>query len=321
MTHADKILEFLYDRSAGYVLMGDLLAAAGLTRPQAQRALEQLRQRDYVIESSPTHGLRLARPVPLSAHLVERNLNTRRVGRNVISFPVVDSTNDVAFDAVGQRDSDGLAVLAESQRRGRGRMGRAWTSSPGANVLLSVLLHDPDARLPHEALTIAAGLAVAQGVQDACRLPCQLKWPNDVLLDGGKLAGILVEMRGAKGRRCFVVGIGINVNAAPPPEAVEAPASCLAGVLGTPVERIEVVRHVLCRLDQWTHSVEQGDTAALHAAWMSRCGMVNHRLAVVCGGRRYEGRVLDVDPLVGLRLCCDDGQTVHLPAQTSTVVK
>ncbi len=322
MTHSDRILELLYDRPHAFVLVDELAAAARLSRTQLERAIEHLRQGGFEIERSPAHGVRLCRPLPLSAHLIERGLHVRRVGRNVISFPEVDSTNDVAFDAAAQPDSDGLVVLAESQRRGRGRLGRHWVSPPRANVLLSVLLHDASARLPHEALTIAAGVATAEGVEAACGVSCRLKWPNDVLVGAGKLAGVLVEMRRSKGGRCFVVGIGINVNAAPPRDAIGAAATSLAEVTGEAVERIEVVRRVLQRLDHWVHIAgDASTTAALHAAWKSRCDMINQRLTVQCAGVRYEGRVLDVSPLEGLVLCCDSGQTVCLPAEQSTILK
>jgi BirA family biotin operon repressor/biotin-[acetyl-CoA-carboxylase] ligase len=240
----------------------------------------------------------------------------------VISFPEVDSTNDVAFDAAAQEGSDGLVVLAESQRRGRGRLGRRWVSPPRANILMSVLLHDRPARLPHEALTIAAGVAAAEGVEAACGVSCRLKWPNDLLVGGAKLAGVLVEMRRAAGGRCFVIGIGINVNAAPPRDAVDFAATSLAAASGAEVERIEVVRHVLQRLDHWVQAAASESAAVtLHEAWLPRCDMINQRLAVQCAGVRYEGRVLDVRPLEGLVLCCDSGQTICLPAERSTIIK
>ena len=317
---AHRVLERLYDRGEGFFLLEELAAAADLPRRRLDEVLEDLRRRGNGIEFSPAHGVRLIRPIALNAHLIERDLNTARIGRSVLCFSEVDSTNDVAMDSARQKDTDGLVVLAESQRRGRGRHGRQWSSRPKANVLLSaVLLEPPSQAQSHDAMTIAAGLAVAEGIETACGVRCSLKWPNDVLLDDRKVAGVLVETRRLAHAHAVVIGVGVNVNDHPPDEELDAPAADLAGRLGHPVERTEVIRAVLRRLDAWIAEIEAERRDGLHRAWLARCGMINERLTVRCGRRRYVGRVLDVDPLAGLVLCCDDGQQVRLPAEQSTI--
>jgi len=316
---SDKVLELLYDRPEGFFGLAELAAAAGLDRKRLGAAIAAMRDDGYELESSPAHGLRLVRPVKLNARLIERDLGTRRVGRNVICFDEVDSTNDVAWDSSRQAGCDGLVVLAEFQRKGRGRFGREWLSPPRENILMSVLLADDSALLAHDALTIAAGLAVAEGVEASCGLACELKWPNDVLLDGAKTAGVLVELKGSAGRRHVVIGIGINASASPPADKVDARATCLADRLGHPAERIEVARCVLRRLDERVYLIEKRELAELHTAWLARCGMLNQRVAVLAGGARHVGRVLDVSPLEGLVLCTDDGRTLHFPAKSSTL--
>ncbi len=333
MNMPDRVLELLFDREEGFFSLDELAAAAKLSRSDLDRCICELRSRGHEIEFSPAHGLRLARPVHLSAHLIERGLDVRRVGRGVIVVDEVGSTNDVALDSARGADADGLVVAAEFQRRGRGRHGRAWLSPSRANLTFSVVLLDSDPqRLAHEALTIAAGLAVAEGIAAAAGCDCELKWPNDVLLDGAKVAGVLVELKqptsaanpsrasGSNDRRCLIVGIGINVNAAPAPDELETPATCLADHLGCAVERIEVLREVLRRLDKWVAKIASGRLDALHEAWLARCGMVNRRITVVSAGRQCVGRVLDVSPLEGLILSTDDGQQVHLSAESSTVL-
>ncbi|MHC4982767.1 MAG: biotin--[acetyl-CoA-carboxylase] ligase [Planctomycetota bacterium] len=316
---SDKVLELLYHRREGFFELEELAAAAAIGRERLGETLRDLRQAGHALESSPARGVRLMRPVRLNAHLIERDLGTRRVGRDVICFEEVDSTNDVAWDSARQAGSDGLAILAEFQRKGRGRLGRKWLSPPGENILLSVLLADEAGLLAHDALIVAAGLAVAEGVEAACGLSCELGWPNDVLLDGAKTAGVLVEMRSAGGRREFVVGIGVNVNAAPPAEEMRAAATCLADHAGHPLERIEVVKSLLRRLDGWVGAVEQRKLPELHSAWLARCGMLNQRVAVLAGGQRYVGRVLDVSPMEGLVLALDGGQTLHFAAESATL--
>ncbi|NLF31623.1 MAG: biotin--[acetyl-CoA-carboxylase] ligase [Planctomycetes bacterium] len=255
---------------------------------------------------------------------IERDLGTSRVGRNVICFEVLDSTNDTAADSARQADSDGLVVLAERQRRGRGRGARAWLSEPGANVLMSVVLRDDASHLPAEPVTIAAGMAVAEAVEAVLADPgaCRLKWPNDVLLEGRKVAGILVEQRRGGSARSLIVGIGINVNAHPGDDRVDRPATSLARRRGGPVDRVAVVRAVCRALDGWVADLTADRRRAverLGALWGRRCGMVNCRHTILSGGRATTGTVVAIDPLEGLLLRTDEGFYVHIRAEGATV--
>jgi len=315
---ANHLLTTLYARHT-YASWDELATAAGLSREAVRRALDTLQARGVVIDDSPA-GVRLRRPVGLDAHLIEHELGTFRVGRNAIVFGEVESTSDVALDSARQAGADGLVVLAERQRAGRGRLGRRWASPAGANVLMSVLLLDDPERLSGEAVTIAAGLAVAEAVERAVPVSARLKWPNDVLIDDAKVCGILVEVR-RRPRRAVVVGIGINVNAAPPPEACRCPAACLADHAQGPLERIDLIRDVLRTLDAWVGQItDDGDvTRRLHDQWLARCGMMNQRVTVRSGSEQFTGRVLDIDPLEGLILQTDTGQQLRLPAATSSV--
>jgi len=331
MKPSDRILELLYDRREGTWGLEELARAAAIDRAGLGRALEAIRSSGQSVDFSPAEGVRLARPVRLAAALIERGLSVRRVGRSVVCFDEVESTNTVALSAIRQADADGLVVLAESQLRGRGRQGRQWISPPGRNVLLSVLLlgsaegarPSPDARpaaFGQEGLTIAAGVAVAEAVEETTGLACGLKWPNDVLLYGAKLAGVLVETRREGATTGVVVGVGLNVNAAPAAGSIAQPAACMADHVGHPVERIEVVRSLLRHLDGWVERLADGRLDELHETFLARCRMINGRATVVAEGRRYAGRVLDVDPLRGLVLACDGGGTVQLPAGRSTLI-
>jgi len=320
MDVANRLLGLLYDSRDRFVTVDELVRRLEIDRAALELRLEALGQRGHRWEHHPERGVRLVRPIRLEAYLIERDLAVRRLGRHVICFDEVDSTNDVAFKAARQARSDGLIVLAERQRRGRGRQGRTWLTPSGANIFLSGLLVVPDDELGHEPLTIAAGLATAQAVEDACALRCELKWPNDVQREGAKVAGVLVEVRKVVDRRAVVIGVGINVASAPAPDQTDEPATCLAKHVETPVERIEMVRALILRLDGWIDAIAKGQTSELHDAWTARCGMLNQRVSVLCGRDRHVGRVLDVSPLEGLVLLRDDGREVHLPAATSTVL-
>ncbi len=134
------------------------------------------------------------------------------VGRQILVFEETDSTNDLAARAGDDGLPEGLAIFAESQRAGRGRLGRRWTSPPYQALLLSVLLRPaavPVARWPE--LTFCAALAVAETAERLTGQPARIKWPNDVLLGGRKIAGILLEAHHRRTPGFVVVGIGVNV--------------------------------------------------------------------------------------------------------------
>ncbi len=175
MDDVDRVLELLYDRGEKFFLADELAATGGLDRQRLDRAIESLRDRGQGVEFSPGHGFRLAGSPKLDSHLIERDLGAARVGRSVICFDEVGSTNDVALDSARQGGTDGLVICAESQRSGRGRQGSQWLSPPRENLLFSALLIYPTGSVSHEALTIATGLAVAEGIEEACGLACRLK--------------------------------------------------------------------------------------------------------------------------------------------------
>ncbi len=268
----------------------------------------------------------------LDASLIQRDLSTRRVGRNVICFGTLDSTNDTAAEAARQPGSDGLVVAADVQRKGRGRHGRVWRSEAGANVLMSVVLKDPDRRLEIEGVTVATGLAVAEAIDEigsgraavgpAVRPAVRLKWPNDVLVDGRKVAGVLVEHRTVASERTLLLGVGVNVNSHPADEAVDRPATSLAACYGGPIDRVAVIRALLIRLDEWVRRLADDPQAAagrLRSEWSKRCGMLNQRHTISDRGRRFTGRVVDIDPLEGLVLLTDNGTQIRIPAQGASV--
>ena len=320
MQQTDRVLELLYDRREGQFALDELASAAGMDLAGVQEELERLRDRGYETELSPG-GVRLALPVRLDAHLIERELGTARIGKGVICFNQVGSTNDVAFDSARQADADGLVVLAESQLAGRGRLGRQWISPPRANVLMSALLIDAAGNLPAGTLTIAAGLAVAEGIESATGLGPQLVWPNDVMLTGRKVAGILVEIRSVAELRAIVIGIGINANACPDDRRIDRPATSIADQLGHDVERIELVRSVLRQLDEWVRCVSAGMVGPLHDAWVSRCDMLGRPIEVLCEAQKHVGTVIDISPTEGLILQTEGGQRMAIPAQSSTVLR
>ncbi|MEM9493197.1 MAG: biotin--[acetyl-CoA-carboxylase] ligase, partial [Myxococcota bacterium] len=215
--------------------------------------------------------------VELARHLPDPRV---RLEAMRVRLEVCDSTNDEAARLAGQGAPGGTVVTALAQRAGRGRLARSWYSPAGENLYLSCLLRpdgpDPAARLPAEPsavppIALAAGLAVARAVA-ALGLAPRLKWPNDVLVDGRKLAGILAEAS-SRGRRVeyAVVGIGVNLDTVEFPPALAGRATSLRA-LGTPVERDAFIDALLGHLEQWFERYFAGGVAAVAEPWLEMAG-------------------------------------------------
>ncbi len=227
----------------------------------------------------------------------EARLTTRSLGRTLIARAEVASTNDVAWDALGEGLPDGTAVVADAQTRGRGRAGRDWHTGPGKGLALSVLLQSGCDRRPLGLLPLAAGLALARGLE-RLGARAELKWPNDLLLAGRKLAGVLCESRGVRGAEAAVIGAGVNVAHAPEdfPPALAAVATSLA-MEGCVTTREAVAAEFLNALEPLWNELREGDPMAVLGAWRSRAGFWGRAVRVRTPGGPVDGiaRALDDD--------------------------
>ena len=202
----------------------------------------------------------------------------------------------------------GTAVLADAQTAGRGRLGRQWLAEPGEALLMTVILKAGP--LSSDRLLLASACAVSQTVEKMCGVATQLRWPNDVLLDGAKLAGILLERVGG----CDLVGIGVNVHGQP--ALADQPTACLART-GRTVDRLMLADRLMDRLDE---ALFHDDEARLHTSWRQRSALLQRRVTVRAAGTSLTGRVIDVDVEHGLLLAVEHGPPVVLPAATTSLV-
>jgi BirA family biotin operon repressor/biotin-[acetyl-CoA-carboxylase] ligase len=199
-------------------------------------------------------------------------------GAHVLYFPMASSTNDLAARTAEQGAPDGTIVIAGQQTAGRGRAGHSWFSPPGAGLYLSMVV---DARLPDAsswvpALTLTAGVAVAEALHAASGLPVAIKWPNDLVMapagavrGARKLAGILAEARSDGGGRLthVIVGVGVNVRAAAWPPDISARATSLEEELGRPVDVGAVLGDIVARLGVWLDRLRAGERALVRSRW------------------------------------------------------
>ena len=271
---------------------------------------------------------------PLDIDRIEAARKDGHVGHKIVLFESTASTNDIAWEYADNMTNDGLCVLAESQHKGRGRRGRVWFSEPGQSVLCSVLLTNTS--IEAELLTLTAAVATAETInKTAWAQPtlqnCRIKWPNDILIQNKKAAGILVEKRIENGKPCFVIGIGINCSQSPEffaAHELNMPATSLTIETKQDIDRTKLICELLEQIERWLDKAcIRNSVGTAHPTgnpvierWLQLSGMLGQRLTVECDGAQYSGFCRGVDPAEGLILQLDNSLVRMFSAAHTSVV-
>ncbi|MDI7275788.1 MAG: biotin--[acetyl-CoA-carboxylase] ligase [Anaerolineae bacterium] len=244
----------------------------------------------------------------LSPELIAEGLGTCWLARNIAYYESVGSTNDEARRLALAGAPEGTLVLAEEQTAGRGRLQRRWLAPRGQALLFSLVFYPTFEARDAFRLTMLASLACVQAVQEQTGLRPEIKWPNDLLLQGKKLAGILSELGQAGDRLYAVVGIGLNVNVdfSPWPELREQ-ATSLREALGRPVPRLPILQATLRRMEAGYDRLRTG--ASPFDEWMANLATLGQSVQVTTPEGTFEGKASGVDPDGALQVTLPDGST------------
>jgi BirA family transcriptional regulator, biotin operon repressor / biotin---[acetyl-CoA-carboxylase] ligase len=297
METTDRILTMLRREP---VVSGQVLSVTlGISRAAVWKHVEALRAEGYRIESQRARGYTLAAsPDRLIPAEIERHLTTERFGRRLVCFDTIDSTNVHAARLAREGAPEGTLVLAERQTHGRGRLGRSWVSPARVNLYASFVLRPRLAPTDAPQLALAAAVAVARGLAALAPDRVAIKWPNDCLLDGKKVAGILTEMDAEVDRiRSVVLGIGVNLNAPARafPPALRTTATSVLLATGTRVDRPRFAAALCAALEAvYDHVVGEG-FAAIATEWESYSCLTGRQVTVDCSGRQTTGTVRGID--------------------------
>jgi len=240
-------------------------------------------------------------------------LNTEYIGRTFVYAEELSSTNTFLMDKQNGYNESGTVVLAEKQTSGKGRKDRVWYSAPDSNLTFSILLTKDKFLTSNSSLiNFAASLSVAFSIENLYQLKTELKWPNDVLLEGKKTSGILIEAtsQGNKIER-FVIGIGINVNQPSFQGTFNYPPTSIRNELGRNVEREKLLAEILNNFELLLEMIKKNKSEVIND-WKSKCKMIGERISIVENDSEKFGIFYDIDEEGFLLLKTKDGiEKIH----------
>ncbi len=295
----------------------EIAAKLGLTPATVVTLVEELRLLGYEIEGGPV-GYRLTgRPDLLLPEEVQNGLKTVACGRQMVHFPTVGSTNDAARTLARAGAVHGTLVVAETQTKGRGRLGRTWVSPAGAGLWLSLVIRPEAETAVTPLITLVTAVGAVRAIAAVTGLPARIKWPNDIELEGKKVGGILTEAATSGHRLDYaVVGIGLNVNVEEedfPPE-LRATATSLRAGLGRRIDRAALVRELLRQLEDLYTALFDHGAAAVLTEWRQLSSTLGREVRVITAQGDLTGRAVDIDTDGALLVATEGGTIVRVTA-------
>ena len=305
----DTVLVMLLEAEGDYI-SGQLVSRElGISRAAVWKYIQALKNEGYIIEGVPHRGYRLAAsPDFLYPVELQHGLSTCLIGKEIHRYEFLTSTNEEARRLADEGAREGTVVIAEKQTAGKGRMGRSWFSPPGG-VWLSLILRPDFQPLRAAGITLMGAVACAEALRETEGVEARIKWPNDILVDGGKVCGILTEMKADMDRMEYIVmGLGINANIDPRELRTVSPGACsLSAVVGHTVDRKQLTRVVLEKLEKY-YLLFPEDTGPVLGAWKKMTCTLGRAVTLLEGDRRYTGNARDITPDGGLVLDLDSGE-------------
>jgi len=239
-------------------------------------------------------GYRFSRSdVPIHEEILG-TLDTRVVGRNIYHFETLPSTNLFARELIAKKTREGTVVVSDIQTEGRGRKSRVWFS-PEGGLWFSVILYPNISPQRGMMLTMATSVSVAQGIREITGLNPVIRWPNDLLIGGRKVCGVLTELDAKKDKINFaVIGVGINVNNELE-RSLHGKATTLSKEFGSKVSTAKLLRSILKNLDMNYIRLSEGDHDFIRRQWVSMSDIINKEIRVIDDDSTIQGMVSRVD--------------------------
>src|SRR5947209_19024978 len=311
------LLTLLAENATIIISGGRIAKEIGVSRSTVWRWVERLRELGVKVKGQPASGYFLERvPDILTPNMLKQGLKGSLFGKRIFHFFKTDSTNRVALELGHAGEPEGAVVLAEEQTAGRGRAGRVWSSERAAGIYVTLLLRPKLAPVQAALLTMMAGLSAHSAVQAVTGLAVDLKWPNDLLIRGKKVGGILTEMHAEPNQvRFVIVGIGLNVNQEKFPGELASAATSLRAETGKSQSRMELLVRLLREFESdYNRFVREGVASVIKRFEVLSSYAHGKRVRVTNGTESYLGTTVGLGPEGLLQVERDDGHVVTVIA-------
>jgi len=252
----------------------------------------------------------------LDVDKIQSNLKTKRIGQKVLVFNSTSSTNDLAKRYAVDKNCNGLAIFAEEQNAGRGRTGNKWFSQRSQSILCSIILSEHN--INPELLSLTCAVATA----DAIGKKAKIKWPNDILINGKKVSGILLESIVTNNTYTYIIGIGINChqNETSFPQEIRHMATSIDIESKTTCDRIGLAKRLLISIDNWLEIAESNNEKIIEY-WTKLSIQLGHRVNLSYNKKVYSGNCVGIDPEKGLIVRLDSGGIGMFDAAHTSIIK
>ncbi|ACL74522.1 biotin--[acetyl-CoA-carboxylase] ligase [Ruminiclostridium cellulolyticum] len=312
----NKILKILKEEDK-YISGEDISKALNVSRTAVWKHINELRNDGYVIQSSSKKGYRFLKAPDI---LDKREINIPKgqfIGSNIRYFEEIDSTNSYAKKIANEGCAHGTVVISEVQTMGRGRVGRQWQSDTAEGIWFSIVVR-PDLEPENiQVITLAASVAVVEAIKETCGIICGIKWPNDIILNGRKLGGILTELSAEPGHVNYVV-VGIGLNANQDLEhfdyEIRQKAISLKMYAGKSISRANLLGSILTRFEKIYKSILLGENRDIIDKWTAYSVTIGKEVKVAYKDMEYFGKALSVASDGRLIVECKDGVTREISA-------
>ncbi|MDI6605833.1 MAG: biotin--[acetyl-CoA-carboxylase] ligase [Candidatus Omnitrophota bacterium] len=302
----EKIIDFLRKKQ-GYISGDAMSERLGISRQALWKHIQELRDKGYDIVAVPHLGYRLvSSPDRLFAFEINRTLRTEFLGAKIHYFAELDSTMNAAMQLGAQGAAEGTLVVAESQRKGRGRLSRDWFSPKYKGIYASLILRPKILPVQASILTLIAAVSICEAINQTCGLEARIKWPNDILMHNKKLGGILTELNAEMDRIKFmVIGIGLNVNN--DKKSLVSGATSLKEHKKEWINRVSLLGQILLGIEENYLVFQKKGADPIIEKWREHSLTLGKRVKVHCQRDCIEGEAVEIDSDGGLLIRKDSG--------------
>ncbi len=310
------ILGHLKKETPSYLSGQTLSNAFGLSRTAIWKHIHAIKDMGYDIEASPARGYRLnIENMPFNKIEISSNLKTSFIGRDIAFYKEIDSTNDTAKEFAAKGAAEGTAIVADCQKKGKGRLSRRWESPAGVNIYTSIILRPNILPAYAPQLTLVSAIAAAETISAYLKKAPEVKWPNDIIINSRKAAGILTEMNSEMDRINFVViGIGVNLNITKKmfPEELRQIATSLKEETGRDISRIDFIQTLYMNMERWYKEYIKNGFEPVRKAWTDYFNMRGKMVKVQQLNNVIKGIAIGIDNDGALLLKGKDGKVARI---------